>query len=150
MRLWGLTIVYTQYRLWIGRVCPIPRSNRKCQYRSDTDIKHQIGTPLHSTAQFTLSNKSSNCIRVTSMLICQLSVFHAMNSPHKGLTYLYIYNIVADFFCQLNCIDHSNPFIKKHIGLCVILAIKSEHRYALRISPRNIKTIRVSMHFNIL
>ncbi len=46
--LWGLTItiVYAQYRIWIGLVWPIPRSGRKCQYQSDTDTEYRIGTPL--------------------------------------------------------------------------------------------------------
>ncbi len=49
--LWGLTItiVYAQYRIWIRLVWPIPRSGRKCQYRSDTDPEYRIGAPLTNT-----------------------------------------------------------------------------------------------------
>ncbi len=43
------TIVYAQYRIWIGLVWPIPRSGRKCQYWRDTDTEYQIGAPLSKT-----------------------------------------------------------------------------------------------------
>ncbi len=33
-------------RIWIGLDRPLPRSSRKCQYRSDTDPEYRIGTPL--------------------------------------------------------------------------------------------------------
>ncbi len=44
------TIVYAQYRIWIGLFWPIPRSGRKCQYRSDTDTEYRIGALLPVTA----------------------------------------------------------------------------------------------------
>ncbi len=43
------TIVYAQYWIWIGLIWPIPRSGRKCQYRSDTDTEYRIGAPLLNT-----------------------------------------------------------------------------------------------------
>ncbi len=59
--LWGLTIVntivYAQYRIWIGLFWPIPRSGRKCQYRSDT--VYRIGAPLLVSTTFALEQKSA-------------------------------------------------------------------------------------------
>ncbi len=45
-------ISYAEYWIWIGLVRPIPRSSRKCQYRSDTDPEYRIGAPLKKIHQF--------------------------------------------------------------------------------------------------
>jgi len=58
-------ISYAEYRIWIGLVIPIPRSSRKCQYRSDTNTKYRIGALLNLTVALktdysqTLKNPSS-------------------------------------------------------------------------------------------
>ncbi len=43
------TIVYAQYRIWIGLNWLIPRSGRKYQDRSNTDTEYRIGASLAYT-----------------------------------------------------------------------------------------------------
>ncbi len=59
------TIVYAQYRIWISLFCPIPRSGRKCQYRSDTDTEYRIGAPLMSHTRhicYSQTVKGTSCL----------------------------------------------------------------------------------------